>query len=63
MILLKAANNSKKSQLDLPTGISFGLSDSASATVQLFGNDAPACFSLTLGNVKKQEVHMFKAVK
>ena len=63
MILLKAANNSKKSQLDLPTGISLGLSNSTSATIQLFGNDAPSCFSLTLENVKKQEVHMFKAVK
>jgi hypothetical protein len=62
-ILLKAANNSRKSQLDLPTGISLGLSNSTSATIQLVGSEAPACFSLTLGNVKRQGDAMFKAVK
>ena len=63
MIMLKAANNSKKSQLGLPTGIALGLSNSTSPTIQLVGSDAQACFSLTLGNVKKQKVDMFKAVK
>ena len=63
MIMLKAANNSKKSQFDLPTGIALGLSNSTSPTIQLFGSDTQSCFSLTLGNVKKQEVDMFKAVK
>ena len=63
MILLKGGNNSRKSQLDLPTGIAAGLSASASATLQIVGDDAPACFSLTLDKVKKQEADFFKAVK
>ena len=64
MILLEAPDNSRKSQIDLPTGISLGLSDATSATIQLLGSDTPACFSLTVeNNVKKQEAYMFKAVQ
>jgi hypothetical protein len=40
MIMLKAANNSNKSQLGLPSGIALGLSNSTSPTLQLFGSDA-----------------------
>ena len=35
MILLEAANGSRKSQIGLPTGISFGPSDLTSATISL----------------------------
>ena len=61
MILIKAANNARKGQLALPTGIAAGLTDTASVTVQFRGNDAPHCFSMTLENVKKQETDLFKA--
>ena len=63
MILIKGANNSRKGQLELPTGISAGLFESDSVTVQLVGSDAPECFSMTLGKIKKQQSHSFKAVK
>jgi hypothetical protein len=63
MILLKGANNSRKGQLALPTGISAGLFESASVTIQLVGSDAPQCFSMTLDKIKKQQSHSFKAVK
>ena len=63
MILIKAANNSRKGQLSLPTGISAGLFEAESATIQLFGSDAPQCFSMTLDKIKRQDSHAFKAVK
>ena len=44
-----------------PAGIPAALSAASSVTVQLRGDDAPSCFTITLSNIKKQETNFFKA--
>lgn len=61
LVLLKAGNNEKKSQGAMPAGIASALAGSLSATVQLHGSDAPQCYGLSLGDVKKSEATLFKA--
>jgi hypothetical protein len=63
MILLEAAKNSRKSQLDLPTRSLACLWGFTRVADSLLWNDVPATCALTLGNVKKQDVHSFNAVK
>jgi cysteine-rich repeat protein len=60
-ILVKAANNSSKGQISLPTGITAALAGSTNATVQLFRSDTADCFAATLGTVVKNEADFFKA--
>jgi hypothetical protein len=60
-VLLKGANNAAKGETSLPIGIANLLAGSTGATVQLFGSDAPQCYSATLGTVVKSETDFFKA--
>lgn len=62
-VLAKGKNNERKGQMQLPTGAAAALSGSTSATVQLFGSDAPVCISMTLTNVTKNTGDQFKAKK
>ena len=61
-IQVKAANNAKKGQLALPTGIAAGLTTATSVTLQVVSSDAQ-CFEATLDQVKKQDTGFFKAIK
>jgi hypothetical protein len=45
----------------LPDGIAAALQTSTSVTVQLRGDDAPECLSITVSDIKKQESNFFKA--
>ncbi|MGH7790607.1 MAG: hypothetical protein ACRERC_27345 [Candidatus Binatia bacterium] len=47
----------------LPPGLAGALQSATSATVQLRGDDAPQCLSLTVTDIKKQESDFFKAKK
>ena len=60
-ILVKAKNNAKKGQLDVPVGISAALAGSTSATVQLHGSAPEGCYSTTLVDVIKSDANLFKA--
>ena len=60
--LVKAANNSAKGQLSMPTGIAAALSSSANATVQLRASSESVCLSVTVDDIKKQESDFFKAL-
>lgn len=46
----------------LPDGVTEALVDSASATVQVRGNDMVDCLSATVTDIKKQETDRFKAL-
>jgi hypothetical protein len=50
-ILLRARNRSSIGRDYLPKGIAMALAGSASATIQLHGDDLPQCFSATLDTV------------
>ena len=63
MIKLIAGNKASKGQDQLPTGLSEGLVNASGATLQLFGTDAPECFSIDFTRVRKQESHVFSALK
>ena len=60
-IVIKGANNIAKGQLDLPVGISAALAGPSSATVQIHGSDAPACYSRTFDDIERNEVSFFEA--
>jgi polyhydroxybutyrate depolymerase len=60
-ILVKGGNDAANGETSLPTGMAAALSASTSATLQLFASDAPTCFSITLGDVKRQDATLFKA--
>jgi uncharacterized delta-60 repeat protein len=60
-IMLKAGNDSSKAQMSMPTGIAAKLAGSTSATVQIYGSDAPVCFSATFSTVRKDTGSLFKA--
>lgn len=60
-ILVKAKNNAKKGQLDMPVGISAALAGSTSATVQLHGSAPEGCYSATLVDVITNDANLFKA--
>lgn len=55
---VQAANNAKKGQLAMPTGIAAALQESASATLQVVSSDAQ-CFSVTVDEIKKQAANAF----
>jgi cysteine-rich repeat protein len=57
---VQAANNEKKSQDDLPTGIAPALQGAGQATLQLVTSDG-ACFEAVLTTVKKADGVDFKA--
>ncbi|MEN8159580.1 MAG: hypothetical protein ABFS41_05845 [Myxococcota bacterium] len=59
-ISISAANNAKKGQDSLPTGIAESLSASTSVRVELHTSDA-ACFAATLDEVKANDPDRFKA--
>jgi len=59
-VTFQAANKSKKSQSDLPTGIAAALSGSGEARLQVATSDA-RCFEAVLGTVKKNDGVQFKA--
>jgi hypothetical protein len=61
MLVVKARNNFSKGETSLPTGIAAALAGSPSATVQIHGSDAPACFSGTFSTVVKDTGTVFKA--
>lgn len=61
-IQVQAANNDKKGQLSMPTGIAAALQGSASATLQILTSDAQ-CFEVTVDEIKKQEADFFKGIK
>jgi hypothetical protein len=61
--LVKEKNDAARGQSALPTGVAALLSGSTSATVQLFGNDAPECISVTLPTIVKDVGVQFKAKK
>ena len=46
---------------DLPDGIAAALQSSANATVQLRGDDATECLSITVSDIKKHDPDFFKA--
>ena len=60
-ILLKAANNSAKGRRACRRVSRRRWPDSTSATVQIHGSDAPACFSTTLSTVREGHRDFFKA--
>src|SRR5262249_53751927 len=45
----------------LPDGIAAALQGSLNATVQLRGDDAPECLSITVSDIKKNDPDFFKA--
>lgn len=59
-VQLQAANNEKKGQLEMPTGIAAALAASPSATLQVLSSDA-LCFEATLDQIKKQTPTLYKA--
>lgn len=61
-IQLQAANNAKKGQLAMPTGIAAALQASTSATLQVLASDAQ-CFGVTVAQIKKQEANAFTAIR
>ncbi len=61
-IQLQAANNAKKGQLSLPTGIAAALQASTSATLQVVTSDAQ-CFAVTMDEIKKQEADAFTGLR
>ncbi len=58
---VQAKNNASKYTATLPTGVAADLNGSTSATLQLFGSDAPECISIGLTNVTKDDGVQFKA--
>jgi cysteine-rich repeat protein len=63
LLLIKGQNDSKKDQTALPAGMAEGLSGSASATVQLFGDDVGQCFSITFDDIKKDTGDLYRGKK
>lgn len=61
-IQVQAANNDKKGQLSLPTGIASTLQATTSARVQLVTSESE-CFDVTVDQIKKQAPDFFKAIK
>lgn len=61
-IQVQAANNAKKGQLAMPTGIAAALQASASATLQVVTSDAQ-CFSVTVDEIKKQAANAFTGLR
>lgn len=61
-IQVQAANNEKKGQLSMPTGIAAALQTSANATLQIVASDAQ-CFAVTVGEIKKQEADSFTGIR
>jgi len=61
-IQVQAANNAKKGQLAMPTGIAAALQTSASATLQVVASDAQ-CFAVTVDQIKKQAANAFTGLK
>lgn len=60
--VLKARNDAAKGRTSLPTGIAARLDSSEGrVTLQLVGNDAQACFSVTLDDVRQHEASYFQA--
>jgi hypothetical protein len=59
-VTVQAANEAKKDQVELPTGIAAALSGATSATVQVVTSDA-SCTGATLTTVKKADGTQFKA--
>lgn len=61
-IQLQAANNAKKEQLAMPTGIAAALQSATNVTLQVRASDAQ-CFSVLIDEIKKQEADAFKGAK
>jgi len=59
---VQAANNAKKGQLAMPTGIAAALEASTSATLQVVASDAQ-CFGVTVDQIKKQAADAFTGLK
>ena len=60
-ILLKGDNSVARGLASLPTGVSGALQNSASATLQIFGNDAGVCLGAVVSDVSRSDGRQFKA--
>lgn len=61
-IQVLAANNDKKGQLSMPTGIATTLQAATSARVQVVTSE-DQCFDVTVDQIKKQDADFFKGIK
>jgi hypothetical protein len=59
-LALSAANNAKKGQTALPTGIAAALADATSVTLQVHTSEG-GCFAAAPSEITKQEADRFKA--